>query len=151
MKSIRKTFFGKKIIRKALIDMLIVITSSLLVFWILPQGVAFFNLASVHQTFSQKLIHTAIAFLFVFLLRTLMMVYKHPWRSAKLLSYLNIVVADVMAGLAYYLFTKLVIGSVYPFLLAFALFALVDIQTLFLRLLYKGLIDDYFELIHKYD
>lgn len=151
MNSLRRLFFGRKTVRKILIDTLIVIISSIFVFWILPQGVSFFSLASVHQTFAQKGIHTLIACFFVILFRMLMLVYKHPWGSAKLICNLNVVVADVMAGLAYYLFTKLAIGSVYPFLLAFALFALIDIQTLFLRLLHQGLIEDFIELFKKYD
>jgi hypothetical protein len=151
MDSLRRMYFGRKAVRKILIDILIVIISSVLVFWVLPQGVSFFSLASVHQTFAQKGIHTLIACFFVLVIRILMRVYKHPWGSAKLLSHLNIVVADVLAGLSYYLFTKLAIGSVYPFLLAFALFALIDIQSLFLRLLHQGLIEDFIELFKKYD
>jgi FlaA1/EpsC-like NDP-sugar epimerase len=149
LKGIRYLFFRKNSIKKILLDSALVILISVFVFCILPRNITFFDLASAHTTLVQKAIHTGIALLSILLFRILMMVYKQPWNLTKTLNFLYIIVADVMAGIVYYVITEFVVGSVYPFMLTLILFALIDIVTLFVRLLYKGLIEDFVSMVHK--
>lgn len=137
-------FFSKHSLRRIIVDIVIIAVVALLVFEILPRSVAFFTLASVHTTPEQKALHSLIAFLCLLLFRTLLMVYKRPWVSAKILNYLNVIVADIIAGIVYYIITEYIFHSVYPFLLTLTLFMMVDILTLFVRLTYQGVVEDCF-------
>ena len=117
---------------------------ALLVFEILPRSATFFNLASVHTTTEQKVLHSIVALLCLLVFRTVLMVYKRQWVSAKILNYLNVIVADMIAGIAYYIITEYIFHSVYPFLLTLTLFMMIDILTLFIRLTYQGVVEDCF-------
>ncbi len=136
-------FFHRCSMRKILADMIVVIIACVFVFGILPEAVAFFSLASSHTTFMQKLIHSALACVCVFVFRILLMVYKQPWDHTKTICFIHIIVADAMAGVIFYVISELTLKSVYPFLLELSLFALIDIITLFYRLFYKGLSEEY--------
>lgn len=128
---------------KILVDSVVVLLASLLVFEILPRAATFFTLASNHTTFGQKMMHTLLALLLIILSRTVLMVYKQPWNRTKTMSYIHIIVADAMAGVVFYVVAEFLLHSVYPFLLEFSLFMLIDVGTLFYRLLYKGLSEEY--------
>jgi hypothetical protein len=149
LKSIRYMFFRKHSMKKILLDSALVILMGIFVFYILPSNITFFDLASAHTTLAQKAIHTSTALLCILFFRILMMVYKQPWNMTKTLDFLYIIVADVVAGIVYYVITEFVVGSVYPFMLTLVLFALIDIVTLFVRLLYKGLIEDFISMVYK--
>lgn len=142
--ALRFSFFSKHSLRRILVDFVSITVVALLVFEILPRSVTFFSLASVHTTFVQKVLHSVIAIVSVLLFRTLLMVYKNSWSSAKILNYLNVIVADIIAGVLYYIITEYVFSSVYPFLLTLAMFTMIDILTLFVRLLYQGIVEDSF-------
>jgi len=128
---------------KILIDSAVVILACLLVFEILSQTATFFTLASSHTTFEQKLIHTMIALVLILLSRTSLMVYRQPWNRMKAMSYIHIIVADAMAGVVFYIVAEFVLHSAYPFLLELSLFMLIDVGTLFYRLLYRGIGEEY--------
>ena len=138
-------FFSKHSLRRILVDVVTMAVVALLVFEILPRSATFFSLASVHTTIEQKVLHTLIAFLCVLLFRMLLMVYKKQWVSAKILNYLNVIVADMIAGIVYYIITEYIFYSVYPFLLTLSMFMMIDILTLFIRLTYQGVVEDCFE------
>jgi len=138
-------FFAKHSLRRILVDVVTMTVVALLVFEILPRSATFFSLASVHTTIEQKVLHALIAFLCVLLFRTLLMVYKKQWVSAKILNYLNVIVADMIAGIVYYIITEYIFYSVYPFLLTLSMFMMIDILTLFIRLTYQGVVEDCFE------
>lgn len=59
------------------------------------------------------------------------------------MSYIHIIVADAMAGVMFYIVAEFVLHSVYPFLLELSLFMLIDVGTLFYRLLYRGISEEY--------
>lgn len=139
----RSLCLGKSSLCKMLVDAVIVSAACLFVFEILPRNAAFFELASAHTTLPQKTIHAAAALACVVSFRLVMRVYRQSWSNAKTLRFLRIMAADVAAGVAYYVITEYAMGSVYPFLLTLSLFALIDIGTLFLRLLCKGLSEEY--------
>jgi FlaA1/EpsC-like NDP-sugar epimerase len=136
-------FFYQNSMRKILVDMIVVIIASVFVFGILPEAVTFFSLASSHTTFMQKLIHSVLACVCVFVFRILLMVYKQPWDHTKTICFIHIIVADAMAFIVFYVIAEFALKSVYPFLLELSLFALIDIITLFYRLFYKGLSEEY--------
>lgn len=141
--SIRYRFFRKHSLKKMLVDSIVIIFACVLVFEILPANTTFFKLASSHTTFLQKLIHALLALACILLSRSLLMVYKQPWNQTKVINYIYLIVADAMAGILFYCVAEFVLRSVYPFLLEFSLFAMIDIMTLFYRLLYRGLYDEY--------
>lgn len=143
MKHLRYRFFRKNSGVKILIDSVVVLLACLLVFEILPRTATFFTLASSHTTFEQKLIHTVLALFLILLSRTSLMVYKQPWNRTKAMSYIHIIVADAMAGVVFYIVAEFVLHSVYPFLLELSLFMLIDVGTLFYRLLYRGISEEY--------
>lgn len=142
---LRCPFFSSHSLRRMLVDIVTISVVALLVFEILPHSVAFFSLASVHTTFQQKALHSLIALLCVMFFRTMLMVYKRQWESAKILNYLNVIVADMIAGIVYYIITEFIFHSVYPFLLTLTMFMMIDILTLFIRLSYHGVVEDCFE------
>lgn len=142
--ALRCPFFSKHSLRRILADVVTISVVALLVFEILPRSVTFFNLAAVHTTTGQKMLHSVVALLCVLVFRTLLMVYKRQWISAKILNYLNVIVADMIAGIVYYIVTEYIFHSVYPFLLTLTLFMMIDILTLFIRLAYQGVVEDCF-------
>lgn len=137
-------FFSKHSLRRILVDIVTISVVSLLVFEILPRSATFFTLASVHTTTEQKALHSIIALLCVLFFRMLLMVYKRQWISARILNYLNVIVADMIAGIVYYVITEYAFHSVYPFLLTLSMFMMIDILTLFIRLSYQGVVEDCF-------
>lgn len=141
-----KQFTNKRTIAKILCDIVLMIIVAVLIFWVLPQKVVFFDLASSHTTFEARAMHSLVAILSILFFRCLLVVYGAAWHATRTYQFLTIVVADMMAGVIYYLITEFIMGSVYPFILTLALFALIDIWTLFIRLGYKGLCEEYFSL-----
>jgi FlaA1/EpsC-like NDP-sugar epimerase len=135
-------FFSKHSLRRIIVDTVLIAVVALLVFEILPRSATFFSLASVHTTTIQKTLHSIVAFVCVMLFRTLLVVYKTSWISAKIQNYLNVIVADAVAGIVYYFITEYGLGSVYPFLLTLSMFTMIDILTLFIRLFYQGNMED---------
>ena len=128
---------------KILIDSTAGILACLLVFEILPRTAIFFTLASGHTTFTQKLIPSALVLVSILLSRTSLIVYKEPWNRTKAMSYIHIVVAEAMACVVFYIVAEFVLPSIYPFLLELSLFMLIDVCTLFYRLLYRGISEEY--------
>lgn len=137
-------FFSKHSLRRILVDIVTISVVMLLVFEILPRSATFFTLASVHTTIEQKVLHSIVALLCVLFFRMLLMVYKRQWISARILNYLNVIVADMIAGIVYYVITEYAFHSVYPFLLTLSMFMMIDILTLFIRLSYQGVVEDCF-------
>lgn len=86
----------------------------------------------------QKLIYTVLALALILLSRTSLMVYKQPWNRTKAMSYIHIIVADAMTGVVFCIVAEFVLHSVYPL----SLFMLIDIGTLFYRLLYRGISEE---------
>ena len=138
-----KKFYCKHSLSKICVDCVVVLLSCLIVFCFLPRKSTFFDLASTHTTFTQKMIHALVAMVLVIVCRSVLMVYRQPWNRSRSIDYLHIIVADIMAGILFYLTTDLVMHSAYPFLLEFSLFAVLDIGTLFCRLLYSGFCDEF--------
>lgn len=141
-RTIRSTFFRNNSLKKIGADTFIVLVTAFFVYGILPRGVTFFDLASAHTTFLQKAIHTLVGLACIIFFRTILMVYKQSWNNTKTIYYLNIMIADCMAGVLYLVITEYALGSVYPFLLTLCTFAMNDIATLFVRLLYKAISED---------
>jgi hypothetical protein len=141
--NIKYLFFRKNSFKKMLVDAVVVFLVCAFVFEILPFAVTFFSLSTEHTTILQKLLHAFLALACVWLCRIILMVYKQPWNQTKTICYIFIIVADMMAGVLFYIIAEFAIHSVYPFLLMLSIFALIDIFTLFYRLLYKGFSEDY--------
>lgn len=141
-----KQFTNRRTVAKILCDVVLMTIIAILVFWLLPQKVVFFDLASSHTTFAARAIHSLVAILSVLFFRCVLLVYGAQWHATRTYQFLAIVVADLMAGIVYYIITEFIMGSVYPFILTLSLFALIDISTLFIRLGYKGLCEEYFSL-----
>lgn len=146
LQGIAKQFRNRRTISKMICDAILMSLVSFLVFWLLPQKVVFFELASAHTTNEARAVHSIVAILAVFFCRSALVVYGAQWHATRTYQFLTIVVADMMAGILYYIITEFILGSVYPFLLTVSLFALFDIASLFIRLAYKGLCEEYFAL-----
>lgn len=138
-RSIRATFFRENSLKKIGVDTMIVLITALFVYEVLPRGVTFFDLASSHTTFLQKAIHTFVGLVCILFFRIILMVYKQSWNNTKTMHYLSVMIADGMAGFLYLGITEYALESVYPFLLTLCTFAMNDIVTLFVRLLYKAI------------
>lgn len=139
-------FRNGRTLLKIFCDTVVVIFVALVVFWILPHKVTFFELASAHTTPAVRWLHTLVAVVAIVLSRSLLCVYGTQWHATQTYQFLCIVVADMIAGILYYIITEFVMGSVYPFLLTLSFFTLIDILSLFIRLGYKGLCDEYYSL-----
>ncbi|MCE5343271.1 MAG: hypothetical protein LLF96_06760 [Eubacteriales bacterium] len=141
--NIMHRFLDQYSLKKMIIDAVVIAVACAIVFGLLPRSATFFNLAATHTTALQKAIHSVIALGCILLFRMLLMVYRQDWVQMKTMGYLNIILADTVAGISYYLITEFALKSVYPFLLTVVLFAISDIVTLFVRILYRGLNEEY--------
>jgi len=139
----RNIFFGKHSMRRVLVDSGIVAAVLFLVFVALPHNETFFKFASSHTTDLQKLAHSAVAFVSILLFRALLMAYKTPWSTANPLKYFHVIIADMMAGVVYCCITECMLDSVYPMLLTLCMFIMINILSLFSRMLYQGVIQNY--------
>jgi FlaA1/EpsC-like NDP-sugar epimerase len=139
----RHRFLDRYSLKKMIVDTVIVAVACVIVYALLPRSATFFNLAAAHTTVMQKALHSAIALGSILFFRMLLMVYRQDWLRMKTMGYLNIILADIVAGICYYLIIEFALHSVYPFLLSLALFAISDIVTLFIRILYRGFNEEY--------
>ena len=137
------TFFAEGSFKKIIVDTIQIIIVCVILFTVLPQTATFLHLASVHKSAFQIILHSSIAWFLVIFFRTTLKVYKQPWNKTRPIYFVHIIIADIMAGIIFYIIADFLIKSRYPFLLDFALFAMIDVVTLFFRLLYNGIVDEY--------
>jgi FlaA1/EpsC-like NDP-sugar epimerase len=134
-------FFAKNFFAKMVIDIFVFVAIWILLLWLLPRNALFYHI-SPHQTTVKRLIFTIVtSTIFVILFRILLRNYGKKWAHMSSFSFINILISDTVAGIVYYVLYERLVSTEYPFLLFVAVFGINCVCTLFIRLLYTGIVD----------